>query len=112
LSPVQLNAVYSGGGALLLSWLRRDRDPMSDSWEPVEIPMSEDSERYDVEILDASLNVIRSFGSLSSPSLTYTAAEIAADFPSGLSSPFCFAVYQLSSVFGRGAGKMASIAFS
>jgi hypothetical protein len=112
LSPVQLNAAYSDAGDLLLSWLRRDRDPASDSWDQVEIPMSESSESYDVEILDASSSVIRTFSSVSSFSLTYTAAQIVSDFPSGLSSPFRFTVYQLSSVFGRGMGKTAAIAFS
>ncbi|MBV8800485.1 MAG: glycoside hydrolase/phage tail family protein [Alphaproteobacteria bacterium] len=112
LSPVQLNAIDDASGNLLLTWLRRDRDPASDSWDQVEIPMSESSERYDVEILDASLNVMRTFSSTASPSLTYTAAEIAADFPSGIPSPFRFTVYQLSSVFGRGVGRTASIAFA
>jgi hypothetical protein len=102
LSPVQLSVRYDTSGNLLLSWLRRDRDPSSDSWDQVEIPLSESSEAYDVEILDASLNVIRTFSNVSSPSLGYTAAQIASDFPSGLPSPFRFTVYQLSSVFGRG----------
>jgi hypothetical protein len=97
---------------LLLNWLRRDRDPSSDSWDQVEIPLSESSESYDVEILDASLNVVRAFSSVSSPSLTYTAAQIASDFPAGLSSPFRFTVYQLSSTFGRGVGRTASVVFA
>jgi len=111
LSPVQLRAVYSSSD-LLLSWIRRDRDPASDSWDQVEIPMSESSERYDVEILDASSNVIRTISAISSPSFTYTAADIAFDFPSGLASPFRFTVYQLSSVFGRSVGKTAAILFN
>jgi hypothetical protein len=112
LSPVQLNGVYSDSGDLLLSWLRRDRDPSSDSWDQVEIPLSESSESYDVEILDASSNVIRTFNSVPSASLTYTASQIASDFPSGLPSPFLFTAYQLSSTFGRGMGRTASIAFT
>jgi len=112
LSPVQWRAVYSASGDLLLSWLRRDRDPASDGWDQVEIPLSESSERYEVEILDGFSNVIRSFNSVSSPSLTYTAAQITADFPSGLPSPFRFTVYQLSSTFGRGVGKAAGIYFN
>jgi hypothetical protein len=109
LSPVQLRAVYSAAGDLLLNWLRRDRDPASDSWDQVEIPMSESSESYDVEILDASSNVIRTFTSVASPSFTYVAADIASDFPSGLPSPFRFTVYQLSSTFGRGVGATGAI---
>jgi hypothetical protein len=110
-APAQLSAVYDGSGNLLLNWIRRDRDPMSESWDQVEIPLSESAEAYDVEILDAALNVIRTFSSVPAPSLTYTAAQIATDFPSGLPSPLRFAVYQLTSVYGRGVGKTASIAF-
>jgi hypothetical protein len=109
LAPAQLSAVYSGAGDLVLSWLRRDRAPSADSWDQVEVPLSESSETYDVEILDASLNVVRTFSALASPTLTYTAAQIAADFPSGLPSPFRFIVYQLSAVSGRGVGNTTSI---
>jgi hypothetical protein len=112
LSPVQPNAVYSAGGDLLLSWLRRDRNPTSDSWDQVEIPLSESAETYGVEILDAASNVVRTFSSVTSPTLTYTVPQIAADFPSDLPIPFGFTVYQLSAVSGRGAGKTASIVFS
>ncbi len=110
-SPVRLRAVWSGND-LLLSWIRRDRDPASDSWDRTEIPMSESAESYDVEILNGAGDVVRTFSSVSSPSLTYTSAQIAADFPSGLPSPFRFTVYQLSSAFGRGAGGMADVWFN
>jgi hypothetical protein len=109
LSPAQPNAVYGSSGDLVLSWLRRDRAPSADSWDQVEIPLSESSEAYDVEILDASLNVVRTFSALASPTLTYTAAQIAADFPGGLPNPFRFTVYQLSSISGRGVGNTASV---
>jgi len=114
LAPVHLAAAYAsdGSGDLVLSWFRRDRDPSSDSWDQVEIPMSESNESYDVEILDASSNVARTFSAIPSPSITYTSAQIAADFPSGLPNPFRFRVYQLSSVFGRGMGATAEIELS
>ncbi|HEX3674042.1 MAG TPA: glycoside hydrolase/phage tail family protein [Rhizomicrobium sp.] len=112
-APCQLQAVYDAGGTdLSLGWIRRDRAPGSDSWDQTEIPMSEASESYDLEILDASGAVKRTFPSLSSASLTYPAADIAADFPSGLPSPFRFTVYQLSTVLGRGPGKTGSFTFS
>jgi hypothetical protein len=112
-APCQLKAVYDSGGTdLLLTWIRRDRSPGSDSWDQTEIPMSEASESYDLEILDGSGDVVRTFGSLSSSSTTYTASDIATDFPSGLPSPFRFTVYQLSSVVGRGPGKTGSTMFA
>jgi hypothetical protein len=110
-SPCQLKAVYADDGAdLVLSWIRRDRAPSSDSWDQTEIPMSEQTESYDVEILNGS-SVVRTFSAVSSPSITYTASEIAADFPSGLPTPFTFTAYQLSAVFGRGTEKTASFTF-
>jgi hypothetical protein len=107
-APCQLKAVYDSSGDLSLTWIRRDRSPAADSWDQTEIPMSETSESYDVEILDASGAVIRTFSSVSSPSETYTAANIASDFSGGIPSPFRFTAYQLSSVFGRGPGKTGS----
>ncbi|HWA31532.1 MAG TPA: hypothetical protein VG867_10545, partial [Rhizomicrobium sp.] len=111
-APCQLKAVYAGSGDLALSWIRRDRSPASDSWDQTEIPMSETAESYDVEILDSSGAVKRTYSSVATPSLDYAASDIAADFPSGLPSPFRFTVYQLSSVVGRGTPKTASIFFA
>ncbi|HEY1632988.1 MAG TPA: glycoside hydrolase/phage tail family protein [Rhizomicrobium sp.] len=110
-APCQLRAAYAGSD-LALRWIRRDRSLGSDSWDQTEIPMSETAESYDVEILDAGGAVKRTVPSVATTSLTYTAAQIAADFPSGLPSPFRFAVYQLSSVVGRGEGKTAQISFA
>jgi hypothetical protein len=93
----------------MLSWIRRDRSPGSDGWEQTEIPMSESSERYDVEILDAAGDVVRTVSAIATPSLTYTASDIATDFPGGLPSPFRFNVYQLSTTVGRGSRATAAI---
>jgi hypothetical protein len=111
-APCQLRAVYDGSGDIVLGWIRRDRAPSSDSWDQTEIPLSESAEAYDVEILDGSGNVARTFSSLGAATATYTAAEIAADFPSGLPSPFRFTVYQLSTVLGRGPGKVRGFVFA
>jgi hypothetical protein len=111
-APCRLAALYDASGNLALSWLRRDRDPSADNWAPDEVPMSETAEAYDVEILDGTGAVKRTMASVSSPSLTYTAAQIAADFPSGLPNPFRFTVYQLSSAFGRGVGATAQMYFT
>lgn len=111
-APTALNAAFAANGDLSLSWIRRDRSPASDNWDSTEIPMSEASESYDLEILDSTGAVKRTFPALASTNLTYTAAQIAADFPAGLPSPFRFAVYQLSTAFGRGVGGTAEIYFS
>jgi hypothetical protein len=112
LAPCQLDAVHDSGGNLLLSWIRRDRSPLRDNWDQVEIPMSEASEAYDIEILDGAGAVKRTIQAVASPYWSYAAAQIVSDFPAGLPSPFRFIVYQTSAVVGRGPGKTASIAFS
>jgi len=101
LSPVHLAAAMSGSD-LVLSWIRRTRIG-GDNWDQTEVPLGEESEAYDVDILDGFGAVVRTLAA-ASPSVTYTAAEIAADFPGGLPSPFRFVVYQLSAAFGRGVG--------
>jgi hypothetical protein len=102
LSPAQLAARWHAGD-LILSWIRRTRIG-GDNWDQTEVPLAEDSEAYDLEILDTGGAVIRTISSLGSPTYTYTASQIATDFPSGLPSPFRFTVYQLSVAFGRGVG--------
>ena len=74
--------------------------------------MSEASESYDVEILDGTGAVARTIAAIARPSTTYISADIAADFPSGLPSPFRYTVYQLSAVFGRGEATTAEVHFS
>lgn len=112
-APCRLRAVYAANGTdLVLSWIRRDRAPSSDSWDQTEITLSETSESYDVEILNVAGAVVRTFPALSAPSCTYTAAQIAGDFPLGRPSPFSFIVYQLSTTYGRGPGTTASVVFT
>ena len=79
-APCQLRAVRSSSGAdILLSWIRRDRSPLADSWEQTEIPQSEASESYDVEILDGTGRVARTFSGTAEPAQIYTAAQMAID---------------------------------
>jgi hypothetical protein len=112
-APCRLRAVYAASGSdLNLSWIRRDRAPSADSWDQSEIALSETSESYDVEVLNASGAVVRTFASLPSASCSYTAAQIASDFPSGLPAPFRFNVYQLSTTYGRGPAALGSVVFA
>jgi len=98
------------GGDLALSWIRRTRIG-GDSWDQTDVPLAEDGEAYEVEILDGGGAVIRTL-SVISPMLTYSSSDIATDFPSGLPSPFRFTVYQLSATYGRGVGTAAEIWFT
>jgi GTA TIM-barrel-like domain/Putative phage tail protein len=109
LSPVQLRAVWQSGD-LALSWTRRTRIG-GDSWDQTDVPLAEDVEAYEVDVLDGSGAVVRTL-SAASGAITYSAADIAADFPSGLPTPFRFTVYQLSATYGRGVGTTAQISLS
>jgi len=65
-------------------------------------PLSEAMLAFDLEILDADDAVVRRFDGVSQNFQIYSAAQQAADFPSGLPGPLTVQVYQLSSVLGRG----------
>ncbi|MBV9420679.1 MAG: hypothetical protein JO348_12980, partial [Alphaproteobacteria bacterium] len=105
LAPVQLTAQRSGSD-IALSWIRRTRIG-GDSWDQTDVPLAEDNEAYDIEILDG-LTVKRTL-SAATNAVTYTAAQIATDFPGGLPSPFTFRVYQLSTTTGRGTAATARV---
>src|SRR5690606_39345356 len=51
LSPVHVRGRRLETGDLVLSWIRRTRIG-GDSWEVNEVPLAEDTERYEVDILD------------------------------------------------------------
>lgn len=101
LSPVHLKAAKQANDDFALSWIRRTRIG-GDSWEVAEVPLGEEAERYDVEILNGAGTVIlRTVTGLTSPAFTYTAAQQVADFGSAQSS-VRWRVYQTSATFGRG----------
>jgi hypothetical protein len=106
-SPCQIAGALSGGD-ILLTWIRRDRSPASDTWDQTEIPMSEASESYEVDILSGS-TVLRTLGS-TSPNVTYTSAMQTADF-GGLPSSLAIKIYQLSATTGRGSPASATLYF-
>jgi hypothetical protein len=104
LSPMHVQGSRSAGD-LAVSWARRTRIG-GDSWDAVEVPLAEDTESYEVDILDGS-DVVRTLA-CASPSLTYTAADQTTDFGAPQSS-IDLRVYQLSTVFGRGAPHAATL---
>ncbi len=101
LSPVHLSAVWQGGD-LVLGWIRRTRIG-GDSWDQTEVPLAEESEAYQLTIGARVVTVTE-------PTTTYTAAEIAAD--GGVATPFRFSVAQLSTAYGSGQSAEAEIWFA
>jgi hypothetical protein len=107
-APCNLRYAWSANGDLTISWCRRDRAPAAESIATLPTPMSETTEAYDLEILSGTA-VVRSFLAVTQQSQLYTAAEQAADFPSGLPNPLDVNLYQLSSAIGRGRQKTESL---
>ena len=85
--------------------MRRSR--VDAEWrDGVDIPLGEESERYEVEIY-SGLTLKRTL-TATSPTVAYSAAQQVTDFGSAQSS-VSVKVYQLSAVVGRGYPAAASI---
>lgn len=96
LSPCHLRVVQDGAG-YGASWIRRTRIG-GDSWEIVDVPLGEESERYLVRV-SVGGSVLRE-SVVTSPNWSYTAAEVAAD---NAGAGFALSVAQVSAVYGAGA---------
>ncbi len=104
LSPVHVRGRRIGAD-LTITWTRRTRRG-GDSWETVEVPLSETLESYEVDILDGE-TVVRTIAS-STPMATYTGAQQIADFGAAPAS-VGIRVYQLNSEWGRGSPAVATV---
>lgn len=103
LSPVHVRVSRNlASNDLSLSWVRRTRIG-GDSWEQTEVPLAEDSELYEVDILSGSV-VKRTF-SVTAPGVVYTSTQQIADFGVAPALPISVAVYQISTIFGRGGAR-------
>ena len=98
-------------GDLILRWTRRSRALVADTWEQVEVPLAEDSESYDIQIIDGAL-VKRTLTSITT-SVLYTAAQQTADWgtPLGPGQTLAIRIYQLSNRLGRGTPATVTLLF-
>ena len=76
-SSVHMKATRIAGD-VRFSWIRRSRVPEADSWSAVEIPLSEEAERYRITLLDGG-DEIR-VAETGEPGWTYPAADETVDF--------------------------------
>ncbi|HEY4775549.1 MAG TPA: glycoside hydrolase/phage tail family protein, partial [Xanthobacteraceae bacterium] len=104
LAPVHLSARRTGAG-VVVSWIRRTRRD-GDGWE-AEVPLGEEREAYETDILSGS-NVVRTLAS-SEPAVLYAAADELADFGAPQAS-LTVRVAQLSATVGRGFARTATLA--
>lgn len=95
-SPCHLVSAPKSNGNKLLTWLRRTR--LQTSFQSGLVPLGEDAEQYDLELLDNAGAVVRTVSALTSPNYTYTAADQSTDGNAAVS----FRVYQISATVGRG----------
>jgi len=98
-------------GDLTIRWTRRSRSLAADNWGAGDVPLAEDSEAYEVDILDGA-TVTRTL-QVATPSALYTAAQQTADWgaPLGPGQTLSIRIYQLSALIGRGAGQSVTLSF-
>jgi hypothetical protein len=98
---ISTRSLAPAGQYLVITWQRRTR--IGGAWldGTGEVPLSEDSELYDVEICDDSGNVLRTISDLTTPTAIYTSAMQIADFGFQPASVLVN-VYQKSAQVGRG----------
>jgi hypothetical protein len=111
LSPVHVSGRrLNGTGDIKITWLRRTRIG-GDGWSQVEVPVAEDTESYEVEVLDGA-EIKRTFAA-SSPSVIYTGAQQTVDFAAPIAFPdtLSLRIYQLSASYGRGTAEEATLYF-
>jgi hypothetical protein len=104
LSPVHVTGRQAPGG-LEISWIRRTRIG-GDGWDQLEVPLGEDREAYEIDILDGA-DVVRTLAA-TTPGILYTTAQQTTDF--GAPQPsYAVRVYQLSATYGRGQAREAIV---
>lgn len=96
-SPVHLAASRDDDGNIEMTWIRRDR-----LGTDLDVPLSEDVEDYEVDVLNSSDVVLRTL-SLSVPLAPYTTDQQITDFGSvQVEDTLRVRVYQISVAVGRG----------
>ena len=98
-------------GDLTIRWMRRDRSLAADNWNAAEVPMSEASESWQVEIMDGA-TVKRSL-TVATTSAVYTAAQQTADWgaPLGPGASLDIRIAQIGQAFGAGAAPVTTLWF-
>ncbi len=105
-APVHIRARRGPAGDIALSWIRRTRLD-GDSWAGLDVPLGEEIEAYEVDILDG-LDVIRTL-TASTTDTIYTSADQIADFGSDTFPNLSLRITQLSQAFGRGAPREVTL---
>jgi hypothetical protein len=108
-APVHITGTRASGAGsdLTLAWKRRARK--NAEWvDYIDVPLDEDDEIYDVDIMDGTA-VLRTFSGLTTATVTYTADAQASDWGTAIPSLQKVRVYQVSARYGRGTAGAASV---
>lgn len=107
-SPVHLALTNPGTpDGVDISWVRRTRIG-GELTDLIDVPLSETSESYEVDILDAPGGAVLRTLTSATQSVNYPAAQITTDFGS-LPATLDVVVYQISAAVGRGKPAIASL---
>ncbi|MBB4954474.1 hypothetical protein H4S14_002951 [Agrobacterium vitis] len=107
LAPVHVRARRQQSGDIALSWVRRGRIN-ADNWTPADIPLDEEVERYQLDIVNAASGATVRSATLSEAAYLYTVAQQTADFGAKVDH----LTVQVRQMGGYAAGIAAMAAFS
>lgn len=106
--PRQFTATENAGD-IDFTWVRRTRLGGELGDLTGDVPLSEDTEAYELEIFDApGGTLVRTFTGMTTPAKTYTAANIATDFGT-MPTEITFKIYQMSALVGRGLSRELTV---
>jgi hypothetical protein len=105
-SPEDVVATRDGSNNITITWKRRSR--INHDWEDgQDVPLGENSEEYEIDIMDGA-SVKRAITGLSSQTYTYTIGDQTTDW-GGAKNPVSVRVYQISAIVDRGYTREVSI---
>ncbi|RAH95900.1 hypothetical protein DLJ53_33880 [Acuticoccus sediminis] len=98
-------------GDLTIRWTRRSRALAADSWTGVDVPLAEETERYEIEIRDGA--AVKRTLTTASTSVVYSAAQQTADWGAllGPGDSLDVRIFLLSAIVGRGAPTSITLFF-
>lgn len=106
-APVHLRGTRDAEGNLDLRWIRRSR--LDGQWADLtDVPLAEEAERYEVDILEGVGPGVRRTLAVTTPRAEYSAAQAALDF-GYVPGALVVRVHQVSALFGRGLGAVATV---
>ncbi|KKM78607.1 hypothetical protein LCGC14_1358270 [marine sediment metagenome] len=99
-SVVHVALSRDGSGNIIITWIRRTR--VGGRWrDGVDVPLSEDTESYSIDILDAPGGAVKRNLTSTTETVTYTIGDQTTDF-GGARDPVDVEIFQISAVVARG----------